>query len=144
MDYASKMTESSASGLAPGSPRWFWVASIWLGIGLADATQTIVVMLRSEGMEHARLRVFLVLLLSWLPWALATGFVLSMGRRYPLLPWRRSGYQFAEASRRWRGMIGVVYAAWSMGLEILFNPWGDSTPPRGRLPSFFWPGSRTA
>ena len=49
------------------SPRWFWIAAIWCGIGLFDATQTVFVM-RAEGMHHYWARLFLTLLLSWLPW----------------------------------------------------------------------------
>ena len=53
------------------TPRWFWIAAIWSGIALFDATQTVFVM-RAEGMHHAWAQLFVTLLLSWLPWALAT------------------------------------------------------------------------
>ena len=34
------------------SRRWLWIALIWFGFGLIDATQTVLVM-RAEGMHHA-------------------------------------------------------------------------------------------
>ena len=56
------------------SPRWFWIAAFWLGIGLFDASQTVFVM-RAEGMHHAWTALFVTSVLSWLPWALATPMV---------------------------------------------------------------------
>ena len=41
------------------APRWIWIASIWTGFGLIDATQTVFVM-RSEGMHHAWVRLFVL------------------------------------------------------------------------------------
>jgi two-component system LytT family sensor kinase len=64
-----------ASRTSSQSPPWFWIAAIWCGIGLFDATQTVIVM-RAEGMHHAWAGLFVTLLLSWLPWALATPLVL--------------------------------------------------------------------
>src|ERR1700732_1320741 len=70
------------------SPRWFWIAAIWSGVGLFDATQNIFVM-RAEGMHHAWAHLFATLLLSWLPWALSTPLVLRLGRHNPVAQWRR-------------------------------------------------------
>jgi len=64
------------------SPRWFWIAALWSGFGLFDATQTVFVM-RAEGMHHLWIRLFFTSLFSWLPWVLATPLVLRLGRRYP-------------------------------------------------------------
>ena len=61
--------------------RWLWIAAVWSGVGLFDATQTVFVM-RAEGMHHDWARLFVTLLLGWLPWALATPLVLNLGRRY--------------------------------------------------------------
>lgn len=125
MDYGSQMNENRSSWVAPGSPRWFWVASIWLGIGLFNAIQNIVVM-RAEGMQHDWLLVLAVLLLSWLPWMLATGLVLRMGRLYPLVPWQSTTNWLRHLAVC--AAISVVSAAWTAGLEILLNPWGMSEP----------------
>ena len=48
--------------------RWIWIASIWTGFGLIDATQTVFVM-RSEGMHHAWVRLFVLTAAPFLPWA---------------------------------------------------------------------------
>jgi two-component system LytT family sensor kinase len=108
------------------SPRWYWIASIWFGIGLFDATQTVVVM-RSEGMHHAWVQLFVTLLLSWLPWALATPLVLSLGRRHPPMQLRRfSGWGTHLVTC---GVIGLVSAAWTAFLEELLNPWATVPAP---------------
>src|SRR5258707_3211632 len=102
------------------SPRWLWIASIWFGVGLFDATQTVVVM-RSEGMHHAWPQLFVTLLLSWLPWILATPFVMRLGRRYPpvqLRPFSTWVRHIAACAT-----IGLVAAAWIASLEQLLNPW---------------------
>jgi two-component system LytT family sensor kinase len=108
----------------PESPRWFWVAAIWAGVGLFDATQTFVVM-RAEGMHHAWANLYLTQLLSWLPWALATPFVLRLGRQYPLK--RAWALHLAVCAA-----IGLVYSAWVAGFEKLLNPWAN-TPGPGRF-----------
>jgi two-component system LytT family sensor kinase len=108
------------------TPRWFWVAAIWSGVGLLDATQTVCVM-RAEGMHHAWSHLFVTLLLSWLPWAGATPLVLGLGRLYPPARWRRFstwGIHLAAC-----GSIGLMYAAWVASLEKLLNPWGKPPGP---------------
>src|SRR5271168_1711189 len=81
----SKRAPALASGDAPPARwflRWFWIASIWLALGLFDATQTVFVM-RSEGMHHAWVKLFFTMVVTWIPWALATPLVLRLGRRFP-------------------------------------------------------------
>jgi signal transduction histidine kinase len=105
-----------------GAPpaRWYWITTIWCGMGLFDATQTVVQM-RAQGMRHAWVQLFFTLLLSWLPWALATPAVLRLGRKYPLAQvhsfaaWWRHGVAWA--------VISVAYAAWTAELEEVLNPW---------------------
>lgn len=108
------------------SARWLWIAAIWSGIGLFDATHTVVVM-RSEGMHHAWVRLFFVLLLSWLPWALATSLVLQLGRRFPLAQWRRASTWSAHLVAC--ACIGLVWATWNASLEELLNPWAHVPGP---------------
>ncbi len=115
-----------ASRIRPQSPRWFWIASIWLGVGLFDATQTVFAM-RTEGMHHAWANLFVTLLLSWLPWALATPLVIRLGRQYPPVRLR----PFSTWLRHLTACvtIGVVSAAWTSWLEELLNPWAKSLAP---------------
>jgi two-component system LytT family sensor kinase len=107
-------------------PRWFWIAAIWSCVGLFDATQTVFAM-RAEGMQHAWVNLFVTLLLSWLPWALATPLVLQLGRAYPPIQWRRFFTWFVHPAAI--AAIGVVYAAWSASLEELLNPWAKNPGP---------------
>jgi two-component system LytT family sensor kinase len=108
------------------SPRWFWIALIWSGVGLFDASQNVFVM-RAEGMHHAWVYLFVTLLLSWLPWALATPLVLRLGRRYPLSQWRRLSVWGAHLAAC--ATIGLFSAAWIASLEELLNPWALSPGP---------------
>ncbi|HEV3483324.1 MAG TPA: histidine kinase [Candidatus Acidoferrales bacterium] len=67
----------------PQQPRWYWIVSICLGLGLFDALQDVAVM-RTEGLHHPLTRLFAAMLLGWLPWAFATPVVLRLQRQYPL------------------------------------------------------------
>jgi two-component system LytT family sensor kinase len=107
-------------------PRWFWVAAIWTGVGLFDATQTVFVM-RAQGMQHAWLQLFVTLLLSWLPWALATPLVLRLGRRYPPEQWRRFSTWGAHLLAC--AVVGLAYAGLGASLEKLLNPWAKVPGP---------------
>jgi two-component system, LytTR family, sensor kinase len=108
------------------SQRWFWIATIWLGIGLFDATQTVFVM-RAEGMHHAWIKLFATLLLSWIPWAFATPVVLRLGRRFPAARWRSLStwiMHFAACT-----VIALAFSAWMSCMEVWLNPWATSPPP---------------
>src|ERR1700733_735300 len=108
-------------------PQWFWIAAIWSGVGLFDATQTVFAM-RAEGMHHAWRWLFLTLLVEWLPWALATPFVLRLGRRFPptqlrpLSTWLR---HFSACIA-----IDLAFSAWSATLEKLTNPYAGPRPEK--------------
>ncbi len=106
--------------------RWFWIASIWLGVGIFDATQTVVSM-RAEGMHHAWVSLFFTLLLAWLPLALATPLVLRLGRRYPPTQVRPVSTWLIHLAAC--AGICLVAAAWTAGLEELLNPWQYSANP---------------
>ena len=65
--------------------RWLWIAGIWLGLGFFSATGNLIFM-RVNGMKLAwtQTETFIALLFIWLPWALATPFLLDFGRKYSL------------------------------------------------------------
>jgi len=106
-------------------PQWFWIAAIWSGIGLFDATETVFTM-RAQGMHHAWNWLFVTCLVEWLPWAIATPFVLRLGRRFPptqlrpLSTWLR---HFAACIT-----IDLAFSAWSATLEKLTNPYAEPHP----------------
>lgn len=110
-------------------PQWFWIAVIWSVVGLFDATQSVFVM-RAEGMHHAWTRLFIILFIEWLPWALATPFVLRLGRRFPpsqlrpLSTWVR---HLAACIT-----IDLVFSTWSATLEKLTNPYANK-PDSGKF-----------
>jgi two-component system, LytTR family, sensor kinase len=102
------------------------MASIWLGLGLLDATQTVVTM-HAEGMHHAWTELFVTLLLSWLPWALATPVILWLANKYPPIRLRPVSTWIAHLAAC--VTIGLISAAWISALEVLLNPWSTSGDP---------------
>jgi|SRR5579872_871820 len=109
-----------------GPPRWFWIAAIWGGIGLFDATQTVLTM-RAMGMHHYWTRLYFTIWLSWLPWLLATPLVFRLARRFPPSQWRRISTWLVHLCAC--ASIGLVYAAWIAIWESLLNPWAISPGP---------------
>jgi two-component system, LytTR family, sensor kinase len=107
--------------------RWIWIASIWFGFGLIDAMQTVFVM-RAEGMHHAWLRLFVTGVLSFLPWALATGIVMRLGRQFP--PVRLKSVATWCVHLATCAVISLLYAAWETWLEAMLNPYALSSPPK--------------
>ena len=106
--------------------QWRWIAAIWFFIGLFDATQNVFVM-RAEGMHHAWNRLFITLLISWLPWALATPLVLRLGRRYPPTQIRPLSTWVPHLAACI--CIGFVYSIWCAGLDSLLNPYAIMPGP---------------
>lgn len=106
---------------------WLWIAAIWTAGGLFDASQTVLIA-RAEGHHNAALlSLFVIELVSWLPWPLATPFIISLARRYPILPGfngRAVAIHFAAVV-----IITAVAEAWSAELQVLFDPWGHRKPP---------------
>jgi len=93
---------------------WLAAAGIWCSVGLFDASRTVFVM-HAEGMHHDWPYLFLVLLLSWLVWALATPLVLRLERLRGIAAW--VGHPLACLC------IGIAAAGWMAGLEETFDPW---------------------
>jgi two-component system, LytTR family, sensor kinase len=106
--------------------RWLWIAAIYSGIALFDATQTVVVM-RAEGMHHAWISLFLTITFEWVPWALATPLIIRLGRKYPLSGWRRFSSWSVHAAAC--SGIGFVSSGWTAWMEIMLNPWANSPRP---------------
>lgn len=117
----------------PNSHNWFWIASLWAGLAILDATQNVFAM-RHEGMHHAWAKLYLVLTLDWLPWALVTPWVISLGRHHPPA-WK--------SPRTWALHLGVLVAidavasAWASALEGVFQPWLPDFESRAFL--ITWP-----
>src|SRR5271156_6743776 len=106
-------------------PQWLWIVTIWSGVALFDATQTVVTM-RAEGMHHAWGRLFVTMLLGWLPWALATPLVLRLSHRSQQTRGKRFalwGMHLAACAT-----VGMVSVVWIIFLEQQLNPWLTAAP----------------
>jgi sensor histidine kinase YesM len=110
----------------PQPIRWTWIAGIWGGLGLFEATQDVVVM-RAEGMHHAWIPLFFLLLLSWIPWAFATPLLMRMARQFPLLPRGSIGSWVRHILACL--FVGCIAAGWSAILEESLNPWNPLMTP---------------
>ena len=115
----------ASAGRSQGSSRWRWITLIWLSIGMFDASDTVFSM-RAEGHHHAWLSLFVTLLLSWLPWALATPLILDIGQRHPLDLKSVSAWLCHLGGC---AATGLAFAAWTAGLEEFLNPWLQAPAP---------------
>ena len=114
------------------SPRWYWIFAVWLGIGLFDATQTVFVM-RAEGMHHYWTSLYFMELSSWLPFMIATPFLLRLGRKFPLSDWNRAINWTVHLGTA--AIICLIYSLWVSMFEEWLNPWAfvPGPDPFGKL-----------
>jgi two-component system, LytTR family, sensor kinase len=112
---------------------WAWIALLWAGLAIFDATQNVFGMLQAD-MHHSWVKLFLVLAFNWLPWALATPIVVYLGRRFPV-SWSRAGTWAVHVSAV--VAIDVVSSAWGSVLELLMQPWLPAFQARDFLAA--WP-----
>jgi two-component sensor histidine kinase len=110
----------------PDAAAWYWIGAIWAGIGLFEATQTVVVM-HGEGMHHDWIKLFGFVLMQWLPWALVTPTVMRLGRLYPLVP-TGSAMSWLRHLGAWLLVISVA-SAWGALLEEWLKPYAPDTLP---------------
>jgi len=117
----------------PNSYNWLWIAALWAGLAILDATQNVFAM-RLAGMHHSWVKLFFVQMLDWLPWALVTPWVISLARRYPPA-WK--------SPQTWLVHLGVLVvidaaaSAWASALEGVFQPWLPDFASRAFLVT--WP-----
>jgi len=106
---------------------WPWIAAMWLAGALFEAGQSVLILRFAEKKDHAWLPLFATEFATWLPWALATPWVVGLARRYPIhrgaTP-RAIAVHFAAFAG-----ISIVTEAWSAALQVLFNPWGNKRAP---------------
>src|SRR5262249_22811471 len=78
------------------------------------------------GMHHAWTALYITQLLGWLPWAIATPFVLSLGLRFPIekLALVAVGIHLAMCAA-----IDLAASAWTTLLEASLNPWAITGTP---------------
>jgi two-component system, LytTR family, sensor kinase len=106
---------------------WRWIAALWCAFALIEASQAIGIMRFGEGRDHAWLPLFGVSLATWLPWALATPWIVGLARRYRIH--RGMSVRTIAVHLAAFAAVSVVAEAWSALLQVIFNPWGNRTPP---------------
>jgi two-component system, LytTR family, sensor kinase len=112
-----------------GAPpiRWRWIAAMWCAGGLFDASQAVLILRFVHGSHQSWLPVFATEMATWLPWVLATPWIIGLARRYPFIrgPTLRTVAIHVAAFIT----IGAIAEGWTATLQVLFNPWGARRPP---------------
>ncbi|HEY3825720.1 MAG TPA: histidine kinase [Bryobacteraceae bacterium] len=111
----------------------WWIAFVWLIVGVITATQVVVGM-AALGMRHDWASLFFVTAAAWLIWVAATPAILSLSRRFPLGragDWKNFPVHLAAAVG-----ISIVRIAWSAALEWAFNPLAQHPAPSYRVQFF--------
>src|SRR5882757_2711390 len=98
------------------STRWLWIAAMWVAGALFEAAQSVLFM-RAIGRQHAWL-IFGTELASWVPWALATPFVIGLARRYEII--RSTTVQASAVHLSAFAIISLVAEAWFAVLQVVF------------------------
>ena len=99
---------------------------MWFAGALFDSSQSVFI-LHAEGKSGGELRLFATELVTWLPWVLATPFVISLARRYPVI--RGTTVRTVAVHLAAFAAISAIAEAWSAALQVLFNPWSNRRPP---------------
>ncbi|MDB6108192.1 MAG: signal transduction histidine kinase, LytS, partial [Gammaproteobacteria bacterium] len=123
-DARSTGNRAASEGIPSGG--WTWIAAIWCAGALFDASQTLLTM-HAVGVGKAWIRPFLIVFVSWLPWALATPFVTELARRWPIV--RGEIFKAMSLHLAAFAAISVTAEAWSALLRVIFDPWHRSSPP---------------
>lgn len=109
------------------SSGWRWIVAIWSAGALFDASQTVLIVHAEHEIPPPALPLFATELVSWLPWVLATPFVIRLARRYPMA--RGMSLQTACMHLAAFAAISVVYESWYTVLQMAFNPFGNRKWP---------------
>ena len=100
-----------------------WIPLWWLAFALFDAAKTVAVM-RSEGMQHNWPVLFVIEALFWLPWALATWFIIALVHRL-----RSAPRALVVSAHVVTALIAnVAFAGWTAFLVLTFRPFGANYP----------------
>jgi two-component system LytT family sensor kinase len=105
---------------------WRWIAAFWFAGAVFEATQSVFI-LHALGKRGGELLLFATELVGWLPWALATPFVIGLARRHPLVPAPTARGIVAHLTALLA--ITVIAETWSAAIQMLFNPWTHRQAP---------------
>jgi two-component system, LytTR family, sensor kinase len=106
--------------------QWRWIAAIWTAGALFDASESIL-MMHAEGRHHPWGPLFGTQLISWLPWALITPWVIHLARRHPIT--RAVSMRTISLHLATFAAVSAISEGWSATLQVLFNPWGNRKWP---------------
>jgi len=110
----------------PQTINWRWIGLFWFVGAAFEAAQSVFIF-HTLGKHGGELLLFLIELAGWLPWPLATPFVIDLARRRPIIP--------APTARGLAAHLVTLFAitmaaeAWSAALQMLFNPWVHRQAP---------------
>lgn len=107
--------------------RWRWIAALWCAGGLFDASQAVLILRFAHGSQQSWLPVFATEMATWLPWALATPWIMGLARRHPFI--RGTTLRSVAIHVAAFATIGAIAEGWTATLQVLFNPWGSRRPP---------------
>ena len=105
---------------------WRWIAIFWLAAAVFEATQSIFIQ-HAIGRHGGELLLFFTELAGWLPWPLATPFVIRLARQHPIVP-NPTARGVAAHLTTFVG-ITIIAETWSAALHMLFNPWAHRQAP---------------
>ena len=105
---------------------WRWIALFWSAASVFEATQSVFIQ-HALGKQGGELLLFLSEVAAWLPWALATPFVIDLARRHPIV----SAPTVRGIAAHLLALLAItlVAEAWSAALQMLLNPWSHRQAP---------------
>jgi signal transduction histidine kinase len=111
----------------PSAPiSWRWIAIFWFAAAVFEATQSLFIQ-HAIGRRGDEVLLFVIELAGWLPWALATPFVIELARRHPIVPAPTARGVAAHLVTLFA--ITMIAEGWSAALHMLFNPWAHRQAP---------------
>lgn len=106
--------------------RWRWIAAFWSAAAAFEASQSVLIQ-HALGKQGEELLLFATEMAGWLPWALATPFIINLARRHPIIPAPTARGIAAHVLAL--VAITMIAEAWSAALQMLFNPWSHRHAP---------------
>lgn len=105
---------------------WRWIAAFWTAGAVFEATQSIFIQ-HALGRHGGEWLLFVTETAGWLPWALATPYVIKLARRLPIIPAPTARGVAAHLATLLA--ITMIAEVWSAALHMLFNPWAHRQAP---------------
>lgn len=105
---------------------WRWIVAFWSAGAVFEATQSVFIQ-HVLGRQGGEALLFAIEVAGWLPWALATPFIITLARRHLVMP--APTVRSVTAHIAALLAITMIAQAWSALLQMLFNPWSHRQGP---------------